>query len=370
MSLRPLAPLLAASCATLGGQSNPGVNLPSSGVGPFRPLVAAELAVASIPPYVFADPNGGFRDPSVVGASDDPASAAVWMYAVAPAGGSSVIVRTRSDDGRSFYGDVADNANTSHPRHVAPLVLSADQPWEGGSVEGPSAIRVSGQVWLYYGAAGGIGLATSTDGLAFAKRTGPVLAADTAVAWETTAPHAPSVAVFPDGTWHMLYGAGNAIGEATSPDGTVWTRAGTEPILTASPVVDPSKLPVGEHPPFDEGGVDDPTLAARTTVDGQLQVRVLFTGYGDPPGTASRASAIGFAARYGASGPLVPQASPVYTAQLHERGPAFFEYGGGSLLYVGEDSTSQGSSPPSAIAGAFAPAGDTLPSPGAFPPTP
>jgi hypothetical protein len=364
-----LLTLLGASCATLGGQSPQGVNLPSSGVGPFRPLGAAELAVVAIPPYVFGDPSSAYGEPSAVAASDDPVSAAVWLYAVAQSGAASAIVRTRAGEGRSFYGDAADNADTSHPRHAAPVVLQADQAWEGGSVSGPSALRVAAQVWLYYAAAGGIGLATSADGLAFTKRTGPVLAVDATAGWETTAPHAPSVAVFPDGTWHMLYGAGGAIGEATSADGLAWTRSGTQPVLAASRV-DPSTLPEGAAPPFDVGGVDDPMLAPRTTVDGRLQVRVLYTGYASPPGTAARASAIGLAGRFETTGPLTRQASPAYTVQLHERGPALFEYAGGSLLYVGEDDSSQGAAPLSAIAGAFAPASETPGAPESFPATP
>jgi hypothetical protein len=362
--------VLAASCATLGGQSNEGVNLPSSGVGPFRALTAAELALAAIPPNVLSDPSGAYSEPSAVAAGDDPTSAAVWMYAVGQRGGASVIVRTRADDGRTFYGDAADNADTSHPRHIPPVVLQADQAWEGSGVSGPSALRAGGQVWLYYAATGGIGLATSADGLTFAKRMEPVLAIDASAAWETTAPHAPSVAVFPDGTWHMLYGAGNAIGEATSADGLVWARSGTQPVLAASPLVDGGVAPASA-PAFDAGGVDDPMLAPRTTVDGRLQVRVLYTGYGDPPGAPRRASAIGSAGRFDTTGPLTRQASPTYTAQLHERGPALFEYAGGSLLYVAEDASSQAATQPlSAIAGAFAPASVTLGPPASFPATP
>jgi hypothetical protein len=203
------------------------------------------------------------------------------------------------------------------------------------------------------------------------KQSAPVLTPDASATWETTTPHAPSVAVFPDGTWHMMYGAGVSIGEATSPDGITWTRVAGNPIFVPSPTVDPSTLPPGDVPPFDEGQVDDPMLAPQTTVDGRLQVRVLYTGYGSLPGTKGRASAIGFAARFGDSGLLTSQPDPVYTVSLHENAPAFFEWNGGSLVYVSEDNTTISTTMPfPSIAAGYAPATNTLPAPLPFPMTP
>jgi hypothetical protein len=331
-----------------------------------------ELTPKALVPYVFTNQTADYREPCVVGTSSDPSSTEVWMYAVGHVGGVDVIVRTRADDARSFYGDLSDNGTGAPP--TPPVVLQASESWEGGStgdLAGPSALMVDGQLWLYYAAAGGIGLAQSSDGLSFTKVSGPVLAVDSSAAWETTTPHAPSVAVFPDGSWHMMYGAGVSIGEATSADGMTWTRVDGNPIFPPSPTVDPSTLPVGVLPPFDEGQVDDPMLAPQTTADGRLQVRVLYTGYGAAPGTAGRASAIGFAARYGDSGPLSSQADPVYTVSLHEKAPAFFEWSGGSLLYVSEDDGSLSTSMPfPAIAAGYAPATGMLPAPAPFPTTP
>jgi hypothetical protein len=372
--LRLCGVLLLFSCGTLGGVGGGAADLPSSGVGPFRTLEDGELNPAAVVPYVFSDPGADYREPSVVAASSDPTSTEVWMYAVGHVSGADVIVRSRADDARSFYGDFADNADTSHPRHVPPTVLKADQTWEGGagaSLAGPSALMVDGQLWLYYAAAGGIGLAQSSDGITFTKQSGPVLVPDASAAWETTTPHAPSVAVFPDGSWHMMYGAGVSIGEATSADGITWTRVDGNPIFAPTPTVDPSTLPEGAPPPFDEGQVDDPLLAPQMTVDGRLQVRVLYTGYGVPPGTKGRASAIGFAARYGVSGALSSQPDPVYTAQLHENAPAFFEWSGGSLVYVSEDDVSVSlTNPFPAIAAGYAPPDNMLPAPLPYPATP
>jgi len=366
---RPLLLLfVAASCATQGGGSSGVSNVPSSGDGPFRPLVDGELSSKAVVPYVFVDQTALYREPSVLGTSADPTNSQVWLYAVATSGGADVIVRTIADDARSFYGDVSDNADPSHPHHTAPTVLTADQPWEGPGVSGPSALLTGGQVLLYYAAAGGIGLATSSDGLTFTKGSGPVLAPDPTMAWETTAPHAPTVAIFPDGSWHMLYGAGDSVGEATSADGQTWARVATNPVLSPSPVVDPSTLPAGVPPPFDEGRVDDPLMSPQTDIDGRLQVRVFYTGYGLAAGTAQPPSAIGLAGRYGATGALSRQASPIYTVNLHEAAPAFFEYSGGSLLYVQEDNTSIDPTKPfTSIAAGYAPIDGTLPAPLPYP---
>ena len=171
-------------------------------------------------------------------------------------------------------------------------------------------MRAGGGVYLYYAAAGGVGLATSSDGFAFTKHGAPVLAPDATAAWETTPPSAPSVAIFPGGTWHMLYAAGVAIGEATSADGVTWTRvdgdpttAAIDPILAPSPF-DPAHPDVDAGGAFDTGQVSDPCVSPRVTPAGRLEVRVLYTGYDGPPGAADRASAVGLAARYGDTGAL------------------------------------------------------------------
>ncbi|HEX3344659.1 MAG TPA: hypothetical protein VHS09_08800, partial [Polyangiaceae bacterium] len=264
--LRLLSFVLLVSCGTLDTPGGEPAGLPSSGVGPFRALEQGELTPKALVPYVFSNQTADYREPSVVGTSSDPSSTEVWLYAVAHVGTADVIVRTRADDARSFYGDVSDDSTGAPP--APPVVLKADQAWEGGatgSLGGPSALLVGGTLWLYYSAAGGIGLAQSSDGLTFTKQSAPVLVPDAGAAWETATPHAPSVAVFPDGTWHMMYGAGVAIGEATSPDGLSWSRVAGNPVFMPTPVVDPSTLPVGAVPPFDEGQVDDPLLAPQTT---------------------------------------------------------------------------------------------------------
>jgi hypothetical protein len=326
------------ACSTLATQGAIGQNLPSSGVGPFEALSQMQVVPADVAPYVCLEPGKNLSEPSVLPATSDDSTAALLAYVVSPGPQGQVIARTRSDDGISFYGDTADLSN--HASHQPPVVLSASLPWEMGKtsdVTGPSALRVGSQIWLYYAASGGIGLARSSDGLTFTKTGAPVLAPDASAAWETTVPRAPSVAVFPDGSWHMVYAAGTSIGEATSPDGLHWTRVAENPILQPSAPVDPSTLGPGEKPPFDEGAVEDPLLVPRVDPSGRLQVRVLYTGYEEPPSATSRTGEIGFAARYGDAGPLSRQVIPVYVAPgSTASGPAMLEWSGGTMLYVSQ----------------------------------
>lgn len=368
-ALLPPALLAVIACGTIASPGSGDLNLPTADVGPFTALSQAEVAAGDVPPFVFLQEAAAYREPSAIAATDDPSSPAVILYAVAHGTSGDVIVRTRADDGRSFYGDTVDQQ--SNPSHRPPVVLGASQPWEGPSVSGPSAIRAGSVVWLYYAAAGGIGLAKSTDGgMTFAAQPQPILEPDPTAAWETTAPRAPSVAVFPDGSFHMLYAAGNAIGEAVSADGqSGWQRVDANPVLVASPYVDPSTLPEGEPPPFDEGAVDDPLLVPSVDVAGRLVVRALYTGYSAPLGVSSRTSAIGVAGRYGASGAFTRQSSPVYSVQSGEAAPALLQFGGDqALLYVQQlNSTLDMAHPFLAIAAAYAPAEGMMGAPGSFP---
>jgi len=368
--------VLVAACSTLGTASDDGQNLPTSGVGPFRKLGDTELTTSA--PFVLLAPGPAMKtspattylEPSILADGTDPSSTEVTLFAVlVPADGSaSSIVRTRADDARSFFGTGAD------PGHAPAIALTADAAWEGGALTGPSALRVGSEIFLYYAAAGGIGLAKSSDGATFAKNPMPVVAPDPSVTWETTTPHAPSVALYPDGQFRMLYAAGNDIGEATSADGVTWMRLDSDPSTPAidavfgpSAAVDPSTLATGELPPFDTASVGDPCLLPRLTPSGRLQVRVLYTGIANPSDGGAPTSAIGFAARYGDTGPLVRNAAPVYSVSEHEGAPALFEWSAGSMLYVHQTYSAVGSATYPGIAAAYSPALETLPAPSAYP---
>jgi hypothetical protein len=358
-----LVPALFAACATTGAEGEGDKNLPTAGVGPFRKLENEE--VKGVAPFVLDDKTALYREPTALRDGD-----ATLLYAVARReDGADIIVRTRTLDGRTFYG-----ASTHSGKKPRP-VLSPDAPWEGTALSGPSAVRALGEVLLYYAAAGGVGLARSSDGLTFRKEPGPVFARDPAAAWETTELRGPSVFVLPDGRLRMLYTSGVAIGEAESQDGVHWRRVSTAPVLGPAPIPDPSTLLPNEKPPFDTAAVSDPYVATRQTPAGRLHVRVLYTGT-----NTAGATAIGFAARYGEDGALSRQPVPVYVAVLRgtkgPSAPAFVDgpAGEGAFLFVQQErvsGTGTSTQPPyAAIAAGFAPANVTLPPPGDFPEEP
>ncbi len=354
---RALLLFVVAACATTGAAGEGDKNLPSSGVGPFRKLDVDE--VKGIAPFVLDDLPSQYREPAALQDGDE-----TLLFAVAARDGRDVIVRTRALDGRTFYGTSAQFG--AKPR----VVLEPDAPWEGGALSGPAVVRApSGEVLLYYAAAGGIGVARSTDGgVTFRKdAANPILARlaglarDASSAWETTELRGPSVYVLPDGRFRLLYASGVAIGEAESADGVRFTRLQPSPVLGPAPAPAPGSLLPNEKPPFDTASVADPCAAPRMTPAGRLQIRVLYTGRNE-----AGASTIGLAARYGTDGPLERQPVAVYAVGQKEVAPAFVERSEGSFLYV-EQERRDGSRAYRAIAGAFAPGNVRLPPPEDFP---
>src|SRR3954468_19857589 len=85
------------SCATTGASGEGDRNLPTVGVGPFRKLAADE--VTGIAPFVFHDPAPIYPEPAALADG-----ASTILYVVAKQNGADVIVRTRADDGRAFFG--------------------------------------------------------------------------------------------------------------------------------------------------------------------------------------------------------------------------------------------------------------------------
>ncbi len=341
---------LIASCATIGAEGEGGRNLPSAGVGPFRELATEE--VRGLAPYVLDDPPARYREPAVL---HEGASASTLLYAVARVNGRDVIVRTRANDARTFFG------TATHVGNEPAVVLEPDDPWEG-TISGPAPLRFGGDVFLYYAGNEGIGLARSTDGLRFTKVPGPILARS----WEATSPRAPSVWLSEDGkTFRMLYAAGDVIAEAESPDGVAWRPVSTSPVLVPSPPAAPGSLLPNEKRPFDTVAVGDPCVVTRRTPAGRFHVRVLYTATDD-----SGATAIGFAARYGESGPFERQPAPVYSVGRHEAAPALLELGMSSYLYVQQDRREGDNPTYPAVAAAVAPATLVLPETADFPDAP
>lgn len=359
LALLALLALAGAACATTGASGKGDENLPSEEIGPFRKLAAEE--VQGIAPFVLDDKNAAYREPAAIVDGDG-----VVLFAVAKRDGKDVIVRSRANDARSFFGTSGDFG------HTPEVVLAPDQAWEGGALSGPFVLRRGAELLLYYAGASGLGVARSTDGHAFRKEPGPILARDARVApWESTELRAPGAYELPSGKLRLLYSSGRALGEAESDDGVRFVRfdpdpttPAIEPVLEPSPEPAPGSLAPHEKPPFDTARVSDPCPTTKVSPAGRFHVRVLYTGEGDDGATA-----IGYAGRWGEDGPLGRQALPVYAVNQKEAAPAFVEAAGGLWLYVQQNRT-QGTAVFPAIAAGYAPATDKLPPPAAFPDAP
>jgi predicted GH43/DUF377 family glycosyl hydrolase len=106
--------------------------------------------------------------------------------------------------------------------------------WDSATVNAPSVVKTEdGAYFMYYAGGdetqgGGIGLATSEDGVTWTKHGDPVLTATED--WEGAFIHQPRVVQTPEG-WVMLYrsqGTGRGqmrLGLATSEDGITWTKS-------------------------------------------------------------------------------------------------------------------------------------------------
>lgn len=358
--MRPLklfaaATIGAAACATLPEAGGGGEDLPSAVAGPFRALLQPELGNLRVAPNALDD--GVFsRDLAVIDLDGDPSTLAVAAYAGAAVAQGDVkpvasdptraILRFGALDGRSFD-------------RAAEVVLEPIAPWEGGVIGQPAALLVGGETWLYYAAAGGIGLAKSADGHAFTRVSGPILGAAES-GWEAARiPQSPGVVRLPDGSFRLFYevtlaGDAQAIGAASSTDGVTWTRLGDAPALA------PSAPREGEDQPYDDAAVGSPFPVLATSGDGRALLRVYY-GARDHLGNA----VIGLAARYldAPSSPLQRAVAPVFgtTKPLSPREPCLLVYPDFTLLFATEKSANNADHP--AVAVAIAPALAALPLP-------
>lgn len=355
--LAALAPVLLAACATLPSSSATDEALPNAQAGPFREIEQTELGASRAAPLAMDDDDRFTRDASVLDLDGDPATLAAAGYFAAtlvpqgevadPAAPPNALVRHEAEDGRSFARQSA-------------VVLEPEAAWEGGVVGAPSALRVAGAIWLYYEAAGGIGLGRGADGLSFTREPAPVLGPDSG-GWEQGAvPARPGVVQFPDGSFRMFYevaltGGGAAIGEARSADGVTWERVGEGPALSPSP-----PAPEGADPAYDDAAVGDPAPVLATSATGRRLLRVYYAARS----LAGRA-VIGLAARALDDGdaPLQRATAPVLggSGDLAPSAPWVNVYPDFSLIFATQPA--DGEPPYPAVLAGVAPADRGLPPP-------
>ena len=110
--------------------------------------------------------------------------------------------------------------------------------WDAVQVGFPSVIKDSSTYKMWYTALdasniGRVGYATSTDGMNWNKYAGnPVLTPGTGSSWDLAYVGSPTVVKI-GSLYHMWYrgGISGGIGYATSPDGMVWTKAAGNPVV-------------------------------------------------------------------------------------------------------------------------------------------
>jgi hypothetical protein len=323
--------LVLIACATLASEAgDTDAVRPNAHAGPFRYVRDNEVPGSA--PFVLRRKHFNFRDATVLAEGDG-----VVLYAHAELAVGAGIYRFLSVDGVSF---------DETPEPPSP-VIAADQSWEGSFVGAPAVARVGDQVLLAYATEQGIGVARSSDGIAFDKADGLALSPADAPAWEGgEVPGAPALVALSPSDVRLFYEASGQIGEAQSTDGLSFAR------LSNAPVFGPSGI-AGEH---DEHAVGDPEALRVTSAEGRSVLRVYHTAV-----AADGSTAIGLAARFGAQGLLTRAPAAALAGPRSPTAPALLPRGETALLYVTQRATTSTEDAFPAIAAAVAPATARLP---------
>jgi predicted GH43/DUF377 family glycosyl hydrolase len=128
--------------------------------------------------------------------------------------------------------------------------------WEEWYVNGPSVIFNGTTYQMWYtgsnGLNGQVGYATSNDGISWTKSLSNPVLNNGPTSWDSVHAAAPSV-VYDGILYHMWYhgfdGSNWRIGYATSPDGILWTKGGSNPVMD-----------LGSPGDWDEMWVHDPNV--------------------------------------------------------------------------------------------------------------
>ncbi|MCC6216056.1 MAG: hypothetical protein IT376_14415 [Polyangiaceae bacterium] len=334
---------LALACATIASDAGDlDARRPNALAGPFRELREAEdrSSVAEAP-NVLANSSGSieYADPCVLDLDGGGPAGRVALYVATTLGGVSGIYRYLADDARTF-------PNTPDPPEP---VLAASLAWEGGALRAPHVLHVGDTYELYYSAAGGIGVATSTDGARFVAAAEPLLTAAGAASWEGgAAPASPAVIEVAPGDVRLFYEAGGRIGEAQSSDGRAFERVGAEPVLEPS-------APNPAEVMFDDVWVGDPHAVMATSAEGRRILRVYYAGE-----AADGTRGIGLGGRFG-EGRLDRAVSTVFSLTRGSRAPFVLTDGAMALLYVAQRTGTTSAQRHLAIALGVAPGDAVLP---------
>jgi len=163
------------------------------------------------------------------------------------------------------------------------LTIGSSQTWDGEVISTGPVILINNQYFMYYTGTDNstyqVGLATSANGINWTKKTNPVIAPS--ASWETLGIGATDIIQM--GAVYYLYYHGidansnTAIGLATSPDGLLWVKSNTNPILQAS---ESWELSGGIYFPsvIDDNGLLKMLYASRTPDNEGFGIATSFDG--------------------------------------------------------------------------------------------
>ncbi len=254
-------------CGTVGSTDGLTPERPANRTGPFREVTGNEMGMRSC---AVVDFQGLVDEPSATRADD----------------GRTVLYLTREHGEVRSIARVALRAPAQQADDPADVLVPA-LDWEGTAVRSPHVVR-DGAAWvMVYGTAtGALGLARSTDGLAWTRHPTPLLTADPAQG-EDTPLRAPSIARTPDGAWMLAYASAGAIwfARASRAEGP-FTRVDGDPSTPRRDAVlgatGPTMSPDGGAPGFESGALDDPDLFIESTAIGRAIWRVYYTARSAP----------------------------------------------------------------------------------------
>jgi hypothetical protein len=210
-------------------------------------------------------------------------------------------------------------------------LFGATQAWEAGAVAGPAVIEgKGGDPWLmFYGAGGAIGYATSVDGKSWEKQPGPTL---TAVAEEGAGLQPPGAVrigdrvrlYYADQAGTAIWAADAALAELLSGGSVTWVRLDGKPST-------PERDPMVAWTAFGVGFGRVFARAAQTPV-GRVRHDLYFAVWTMPAGART---APGFATSFTGDYFQVSAQSIVPRSTDSIRSPTMAPYGAGAvLLYI------------------------------------
>lgn len=255
---------LALGCGTTAAPGGGDTDLPAGRSGPFRLLDGQEVSEGTCL----------LREQGVT--LDDPAALTldahrVALYLTRREGARRVVLRAVVVDGQRV--------------EAAPVqVLAPSLAWHGEGVGAPDVAATRDGFVMAFDADGGLGLATSADGVAWRPADAPFLTA-LHDAGETTPLRAPTVAVKPDGSLLVAYESAGAIWMATAASiAGPWRRVDPD---EATPRREPLLAPGNDARDagtvgYASGAVGDPSLRSEATSVGRTLYRLYFSARSAP----------------------------------------------------------------------------------------